>query len=116
MKASILGLPENGMEVQAETDTTTVVVVTVARIIPVTIGRAAIPGIIVPRTATQLNPVPYPTYSTYFALGKTPKSHFYFPNPRFARIKKEKYKMQKVKEQRKKRNQSRQKQRRQPRP
>ena len=63
---------------QAETEVATDVVVTVARLIPVTIGRAAIPGIIVPRTATQLNPVPYPTYSTYFALGKTPKTHFLF--------------------------------------
>jgi hypothetical protein len=76
--------------VQAETDTQTVVVVTVARLIPVTISRAAILRIIVPRTTTQLNPVPYPTYSTFLGRGRTPKkSIFYFPNPRFARIKKQ---------------------------
>jgi hypothetical protein len=76
--------------VQAETEAATDVVVTVARLIPVTIGRAAIPGIIVPRTATQLNPVPYPIYSTDSCWGMTPKKSIFFPNPRFARIKKEK--------------------------
>ena len=63
---------------QAETDTQTAVVVTVARLIPVTVGRAAILRIIVPRTATQLNPVPYPTYSTDSDRGMTPKMRFFF--------------------------------------
>ena len=71
---------------QAETDAATDVVVTVARLIPVTVGRAAILRIIVPRTATQLDPAPYPTCSTYFGRGRTPKKPF--SNPRFARIKK----------------------------
>src|ERR1022692_3579951 len=95
VKASILGCRNTAKEVQAETDTQTAVVVTVARLIPVTIGRAAIPGIIVPRTTTQLNPVPYPTYSTISGRGRTPKCVVSKP-PRFARIKKEK----KTKEQR----------------
>jgi hypothetical protein len=67
------GLPENGMEVQAETDTQPVVVVTVSRLIPVTVSRAAILRIIVPGTATQLNPAPYPSYSTFSRRNMTPQ-------------------------------------------
>ena len=84
------------MEVQAETETATDVVITVARLIPVTVGRAAILRIVVPGTATQLNPVPYPTYSTFFGGSMTPKKRRFFP--RFARRREERKKEKRVKE------------------
>ena len=61
---------------QAETEAETAVVVTVARLVPVTIGRAAVFRIVVPRTATQLNPVPCNHFSSFSGFAFKPKFKF----------------------------------------